>query len=171
MFTWSQVVIAVLGAAIAVAVWHLIDFVRLKRLASYINMDGLEFQQLLNTGRSWNLAMALSRKLSEKGILLAWKSQRDLTALRDTCERDGHPVAPEDFQTLIGSLEIYRQTAGMMLDRIAGVSWYPGHQFDRSVPKVIRTTLDCVDRDWREFKSWSDYLQSFVRHHAVSRTE
>lgn len=148
----------------------LLDYARMMRLVRYINLDIVRFQQLLATGDAGALAYPLSHKLAETGVLLSWKTQRSLTALRDACERAGAPLETGTYETLTGSLETYRVTVGMLSGRIGVLAWHACYESERPLPPLVAVAFRSITRDWREFAAQSAFLESFLKRHTDIRT-
>lgn len=148
-----------------------LDGIRLMRLVRYINMDLVRFHQLHAIGGDEALAFPLSQKLSEKGILLAWKTQRELVALHSACERDGTLLDTDTYEDLIVSLEVYRDSVGVHSDRVGILVWHPGDGFEPPVPPRVAAAFRNIERDWRQFRSQSVFLQKFVQRYARIPTE
>lgn len=171
MTSWMEIV--VIGATVGLVSFFgplVLDYVRMMRFVRYINMDMIRFLQLLETGGADALAYPLSQKLSEKGALLSWKTQRRLTSLRDTCLRMGSPLEADIYTNLMGSLEMYRGTVDMFSGRSGVMGWRACTEFIGPVPNVIRRTFKAIDRDWEEFRRQSAFLQAFLKRHTDVKT-
>ena len=169
---WNEIILIGALVGLFAGIGPLIlDYILMIRLVLYINMDRIQFEQLLATGNDDNLAFPLSQKLAEKGILLAWKSQREIQAMRVVCEEQGFPMEPELFDTLKGSLETYRDIAGMLSKRIGVLGWHVTAEYSGSVPPFVVKKFKAIDRDWVEFDKYSAFLRSFLHRHTSIKTD
>lgn len=139
------------------------DGLRLMGLVRYVNMDLVLFHQLYVAGGDDALAFPLTQKLAEKGILLAWKTQRELAALREACSQRGTPLEAGVCETLKGSLETYRDSVAMLSERIGVLVWHTSAEFEGPVPPLAVAALKAVDRDWKEFSRHAAFLQKYLK--------
>jgi hypothetical protein len=161
---WPHVV-AVIALAGFVFVFAplMLEFVLLKRFARYVNMDGLQLQRLLHARSAGELAMQLSQKLSEKGILLSWKTQRRLAA----CQEADRPLSIEAYDALVQSLEEYRTKAGILAGRVGVLAWNAGDELDYAPTGFAHTVFAGIRRDWREFGLHCAFLRSFLKNNTT----
>lgn len=161
--SWLEILAVGVAVGLAFALGPmLVDYGRVRRLLAYTDFDRIRFQQLLVTGGPEALAFPLSRKLSEKGILLSWRTQRELAKHRDHIK---------DYDLLAASLETYRETVGMLSERISVLAWHPGDEFAEPVPPDVAAAFRTIDGDWREFRRQSAFLHRFVQRYAKVRTQ
>lgn len=162
------------GAVVGLLFWFvpiLWEFSRLLWFIRYVNFDRIRFGQLLETGGPAALALPLTQKLTETGILLAWKTQRTFAELHSRSAALGDPLGDGAYEMLVGSLESYREAAGLLSERIGILAWNTEYDFPRTMhPSVVRTFRQ-VRRDWEEFTHYSLFLRKYIEHHTDIRTE
>jgi hypothetical protein len=170
--SWTEIVgigVAVgLLFSIVPAVWHAWGLARFVR---YVNFDLIRLGQIIETEGFGGLAFPLSQKLSEKGVLLAWKAQREFEKMHVLCDQLGYPYEPGTFEELKGSLETYREMVGALSHRVGVLAWHAGDVFENPAPPFVRKTFSAIDRDWYEFRMHSAFLHKFMQRHTRVPTE
>jgi len=162
--SWIEVVIlCALTLVVGLLLMLLRDFNRLMCLIRYINFDLIEFRKLYEEGTYDAMAGPLSRKLAEKGLLLAWDTQRRLVALQARDE----PLDPNDYTGIIQSLEEYRKAVGMFSEQVGSLVWYLHIDSRGQAPSPVQRVITGIQRDWREFEHQSRYLQAFLAHYSL----
>ena len=170
--SWIEVV--AIGTTVGLAFFFVplaVEFARMMRFMRYVNFDLIRFGQLLEAGGDRALVLPFTQKLTEKGVLLSWNTQRALREVRAICDQQGWPYEPADFETLIASLEIYRDTVSVFADRIGVLAWHPGDGFEGPMPPFVLERFRDIEDDWREFRRYSDFLRGFVQRKNGDPTE
>lgn len=135
------------------------DYFRMMRFVRFVNFDLIRYFQLFETGGVPALAQPLALKLSEKGILMAWKTQRDLKACQQA----------DEYATLLASLEAYREAAGLLAGRVFPLAWNPDAEMDSPKTEASKVVFMAIRRDWYEFRKQSAFLQSFLNRHVDTK--
>jgi hypothetical protein len=80
-------------------------------------------------------------------------------------------LSVESFASLIGSLETYREAAGLLGGRVKALAWHAGVELDYGTSAATQAAFDGIRRDWKEFGAQSAFLESFLQHHTDIKTE
>lgn len=169
---WVPIIVAgtIVGLVASFGPW-IVEYARLMRLVVYINMDRIQFEQLWATGGAEALAEPLTRKLVEKGILLSWRAEREVTAMRTACAQAGTPLGGDFCEAVLSSLADYRLQAGLQSERIAVLGWHPDFSEFGPLPKSTWTRFDAITRDWQEFIRYAKFLHKFLTSNTGIETE
>jgi hypothetical protein len=123
------------------------------------------------TGGVPALALPLTQKLAEKGILLSYHTERELDAMRKACATDGTPLRDDFCEAVRASLYAYRVQVGLLSERVGVLGWHPDFSDFGPLPESTWPRFDAITRDWQEFMQYSKFLRGFLARHIDLKTE